>query len=100
MLLLAGILSIAVVAFFMLRGVNTQGKTQVGYAQCATRLGLASICYDGYGVWNPDLTTAYNNTEYGIPDSCSTDIGGGLAGTEYDVVGTDTQFHCGSKPPQ
>ncbi|MEK6843513.1 MAG: class III signal peptide-containing protein [Candidatus Micrarchaeota archaeon] len=100
MLLLAGILAIALVAFFMLRNTNSSGKNQVDFATCASKLSVASVCYDDAGVWKSDVVTPYSAPDYNIPKNCNADIGGGLAGTQYDVVGTDNEFYCGKRPPQ
>jgi hypothetical protein len=99
MLLLAGILAIALVAFFMLRGTNQTSKNQLDFAQCAGKLATASVCYDGSGAWKADTITTYSAADYGLPVACTTSSGG-LANTSWDDPLTEDRFVCGNRPPQ
>ncbi|MFH0971207.1 MAG: class III signal peptide-containing protein [Candidatus Micrarchaeota archaeon] len=99
-LLMAGILMIALVAFFMLRGTNQTSVNQAAFAQCATKMVVASACYDEHQNWKANDPTKYKTADYALPIDCNKDIGGGFAGTPWDVNGTDDEFVCGPKQPQ
>ncbi|HLC47645.1 MAG TPA: class III signal peptide-containing protein [Candidatus Norongarragalinales archaeon] len=99
-LLMGGILFIATVAFFILRGTSSKQSNQVEFAQCKSQLIAAGACYYANGTWKTDVTTPLDVNSYGISADCTNDAGGGLSGTPWDVIGTNDQFYCGTSAPQ
>ncbi len=98
-LLMAGILLIAVVAFFMLRNVNQESVDQGDQAKCFFKLSTIGVCYYSNGTWKPDTSTLYNARDFGLDPLCTSNIGG-LNGTQWDDPATEDKFKCGNRPPQ
>ncbi|MFH1257593.1 MAG: class III signal peptide-containing protein [Candidatus Micrarchaeota archaeon] len=98
-LLMGGILMIALVAFFMLRGTNQVSVNQAEQAKCFAKLATVGVCYFDNGTWKPDTTTLRNAIDYGLDPKC-TMTNGGLNGTAWDDPASEDKFKCGSRPPQ
>ncbi|MBI5224414.1 class III signal peptide-containing protein [Candidatus Micrarchaeota archaeon] len=99
-LLLAGIIAISTVAFFILRGTTSKQGMSVEFSQCKSQLINVNPCYYSNGTWKPDGVTIYKTAAFGIDPKCTSDAGGGLAGSTWDVVGSEDEFKCGDIAPQ
>lgn len=99
LVLMAGILAIAIIAFFILRNSASSSSANVDLSNCKTQLAVISACFYSNGTWKSGDPTLYDALENGLDLKCTVSKGG-FSGTQWDDPGSEDKFKCGDGPPQ